>query len=176
MLIETMKSLKIIPFLFFFYGIFLNGNLVHADTEKPSDYKVFSTKNKNLSISNVEYYLQEGDKFINNGDYDKAKEFYLDARKLAKQLASFYSDLNTSFKGIDARIPNEMQSKGKDTLKILAETNGRLASLYLKTEKPEVAVPLLVETIRIMSPNSLEGKEAYEKLIKLGFVETKFKG
>ena len=51
MLIETMKSLKIIPFLFFFYGIFLNGNLVHADTEKPSDYKVFSTKNKNLSIS-----------------------------------------------------------------------------------------------------------------------------
>ena len=69
-----------------------------------------------------------------------------------------------------------MQSKGKDTLKILAETNGRLASLYLKTEKPEVAVPLLVETIRIMSPNSLEGKDAYEKLIKLGFVETKFKG
>ena len=171
-----MKSLKIIPFLFFFYGIFLNGNLVHADTEKPSDYKVFSTKNKNLSISKVEYYLQEGDKFINNGDYDKAKEFYLDARKLAKQLASFYSDLNTSFKGIDARIPNEMQRKGKDTLKILAETNGRLASLYLKTEKPEVAVPLLVETIRIMTPNSREGKEAYERLIQLGFVDTKYKG
>ena len=38
--------------------------------------------------------------------------------KLAKQLASFYSDLNSSFKGIDARIPNEMQIKGKETLKI----------------------------------------------------------
>ena len=69
-----------------------------------------------------------------------------------------------------------MQRKGKETLQILAETNGRLASLYLKTEKPEVAVPLLVETIRIMSPNSQEGKEAYEKLIQLGFVETTFKG
>ena len=69
-----------------------------------------------------------------------------------------------------------MQRKGKETLQILAEINGRLASLYLKTEKPEVAVPLFIETIRIMSPNSPEGKEAYEKLIQLGFVETKFKG
>ena len=107
---------------------------------------------------------------------DKAKDSYLDARKLAKQLATFYSDLNSSFKGIDARIPNEMKSKGKQTLKILAESNERLASLYIKTENPEVAVPLLIETIRIMTPNSREGKEAYKKLIQLGFVETKYKG
>ena len=60
--------------------------------------------------------------------------------------------------------------------KILAVSNGRLVSLYLKIEKPEVAVPLLVETIRIMSPKSPEGKEAYEKLIQLGFVDTKYKG
>ena len=69
-----------------------------------------------------------------------------------------------------------MQRKGKETLQILAESNKRLTSLYLKTEKPEVAVPLLIETIRILSPNSPEGKEAYEKLIQLGFVETKYKG
>ena len=129
-----------------------------------------------LSISNVEIYIKQGDKHIKNGDLDKAKDSYLDARKLAKQLASFYSDLNSSFKGIDARIPNEMQRKGKKTLETLAELNERLASLYIKTQKPEVAVPLLVETIRIMSPNSPEGKEAYERLIQLGFVETKYKG
>ena len=51
-----------------------------------------------------------------------------------------------------------------------------LASLYIKTEEPEVAVPILVEIIRIMSPNTREGKEAYESLIQLGFVETKYKG
>ena len=131
---------------------------------------------KKLSISNVEYYLTQGDKFIKNGDFDKAKDSYLNARKLAKQLASFYSDLNTSFKGVDARIPKEMQIKGKETLQILAESNKRLASLYIKDEKPDVAVPLLVETIRIMSPDSKEGREAYERLIQLGFVETKYKG
>ena len=176
MLIEKMKFLKIITFLFVFFGVFTNENIAHASTENPKDYKVLSISNKKLSIANVDYYLKEGDKFIKNGDFDKAKTSYLDARKLAKQLASFYSDLNSLFIGVDARIPKEMQRKGKETLQILAETNGRLASLYIKTEKPDVAVPLLVETIRILSPNSAEGKEAYKTLMQLGFVETKFNG
>ncbi len=176
MLIEEMKLLKIITLLFVFFGVFTNENTIHASVDDPNEYKVLSINNKKLSINNVEYYLKEGDKFIKNGDFDKAKNSYLDARKLAKQLASFYSDLNSSFIGVDARIPKEMQRKGKETLQILAKTNGRLASLYLKTEKPDVAVPLLIETIRIMSPNSTEGKKAYERLIELGFVETKFRG
>ena len=171
-----MKFVRLIPILFIFFGNVSYKNVAHAEIKNPKDYKVLSNDSKKLSISNVEYFLKQGDKYIKNGDFDKAKNSYLDARKLAKQLASFYSDLNSSFKGIDARIPNEMQRKGKETLQILAESNGRLASLYLKTEQPEVAVPLLVETIRIMSPNSPEGKQAYERLIQLGFVETTYKG
>ena len=171
-----MKFLKLIPILFIFFGNVPYKNEVYAEIKNPEDFRVLSNESKKLSISNVEYFIKQGDKYIKNGDIEKAKDFYLDARKLAKQLASFYSDLNSSFKGIDARIPNEMQRKGKQTLQILAESNARLASLYIKTEKPEVAVPLLVETIRIMSPNSPEGKEAFERLIQLGFVETKFKG
>jgi len=171
-----MKFLNLIPILLIFSGNFTYKNFVHAEIRNPKDYKVLANESIKLSISNVEYFIKQGDKYIKNGDFDKAKDSYLDARNLAKQLASFYSDLNSSFKGVDARIPNEMQSKGKQTLQILAESNERLASMYIKTEKPEVAVPLLVETIRIMSPNSKEGKEAYERLIQLGFVETKYKG
>jgi len=171
-----MKFFKLIPILFIFFGNFHYKNVVHADIKNPKDYKVLSNDSKKLSIANVEYFIEKGDKYIKKGDFDKAKDSYLDARKLAKQLASFYSDLNSSFKGIDARIPNEMRKKGKQTLQILAESNERLASLYIKSEQPEVAVPLLVETIRIMSPNSPEGKEAYGRLIQLGFVETQYKG
>ena len=171
-----MKFVKFFPIVFIIFGIFPYENLVQAGSENPKNYKVLASKNKKLSIDNVKYYLKEGDKFINNGDFDKAKESYLDARKLAKQLASFYSDLNTAFIGIDARVPIEVQGKGKKTLQILAESNKRLAALYIENGKPDVAVPLLVETIRIMSPKSPEGKEAYEKLIQLGFVETKYNG
>ena len=160
----------------FFFGILPHRNIVKAEVKNPREYKVLSVNNDKLSISNVEYYLKEGDDFIEKSDFDKAKEAYLDARKLAKQLASFYSDLNSAFKGVDARIPNEMQKKGKETLQILAETNARLAALYIKNKKPDVAVPLLIENIRIMSPNSVIGKEAYKSLIQLGFVETNYKG
>ena len=171
-----MKFLKLITILFIFFGNNPYNKVVHAEIKSPKDYKVLSNSSKKLSISNVEYFIKQGDEYIKNGDIDKAKDFYLDARKLAKQLASFYSDLNSSFKGIDARIPNEMQSKGKQALQILAESNERLATLYIKSEQPEVAVPLLVENIRIMSPNSREGKEAYERLVELGFVDTKYNG
>jgi hypothetical protein len=171
-----MKFLKLIPITFIFFGNVPYINDVHAEIKNPKDYKVLTNNNKKLSISNVEYYIQQGDNFIRNGDFEKAKDSYLNARKLAKQLASFYRDLNSSFIGVDARIPKEMQNKGNESLQILAESNKRLAALYIKNEKPDVAVPLLVETIRIMSPNTQEGKEAYEKLIQLGFVETKYKG
>ena len=171
-----MKFLKLIPILFIFFENVPYKNEVHAEIKNPEDFRVLSNESKKLSISNVDYFIKEGDKYIKNGDFEKAKDFYLDARKLAKQLASFYSDLNSSFKGIDARIPKEMQRKGKQTLQILAESNERLAAMYIKTEKPEVAVPILVETIRIMSPNSRECREAYEILIQLVFVENKYKG
>ena len=171
-----MKFLKLIPIFFILFGTFPYKNLVHAEVKNPENYKVLSKDSKKLSILNVNYLIKEGDKFIKSEDFDKAKDSYLDARKLAKQLASFYSDLNTSFKGIDARIPSEMQRKGKESLQILAVTNERLASLYLKTEEPEVAVPLLIETIRILTPNSPEGKAAFKKLNQLGFVDTKYKG
>jgi len=171
-----MKFLRLIPVIFIFCGNISYKNFVHAEVKNPEEFKVLSKDSKSLSISNVQNYINEGDNFIKNADFDKAKDSYLDARKLAKQLASFYSDLNKAFIGVDARIPNEMQRKGREILQILSETNERLASLYIKNEKPDVAVPLLVEIIRIMSPSSSEGKEAYKKLIQLGFVETTYKG
>ena len=171
-----MSLLKLLPILLIFFEVFPHKNFVHASNENTNNYKVLSTNNKKLSITNVENYLKAGDDFIKKGDFDKAKDSYLDARKLATQLASYYSDLNTSFKGVDARIPKEMQKKGKEILQILAVSNKRLVALYIKNETPEIAVPLLIETIRIMSPKSKEGKEAYETLLQLGFVETNYKG
>ena len=171
-----MKFLKIIPIFFIFLGISPYMNLSYAESKNPNEYKVLSSTNKKLSISDVQEYLTKGDNHVKVGDFEKAKETYDKARDLAKQLAGFYRDLNGSFKGLDARIPLEMEKKGRKSIKIWAQSNARLAALYKRKNQPEVAVPLLVETIRLMSPNSREGKEAYENLLQLGFVETNYKG
>ncbi len=171
-----MKFLKLIPFFFMIFGVFPHTNNLFAGNEDPNNYKVLTSSNKKLSISNVEAFLTEGDKLINTGEFEKAKETYDKARDLARKLAGFYMDLNSSFKGIDARIPIEMENKGRESIKIWAESSSRLASLYIRKKQPEVAVPLLVEIIRLMSPKSPEGNEAYKNLIQLGFVDTTFKG
>ena len=171
-----MKFLKIVPLILIFLGIPPYMNLSYAESKNPNEYKVLSSTNKKLSISDVEEYLTKGDNHVKVGDFEKAKETYDKARDLAKQLAGFYRDLNGSFKGLDARVPLEMEKKGRKSIKIWAQSNARLAALYKRKNQPEVAVPLLVETIRLMSPNSREGKEAYENLLQLGFVETNYKG
>jgi len=53
-------------------------------------FKVLSSGNEKLSISNVQVFLKEGDDLIKSGEFDRAKESYDKARNLAKQLAGFY--------------------------------------------------------------------------------------
>tara|TARA_S200000501_G_scaffold367707_1_gene404414 strand:- start:336 stop:854 length:519 start_codon:yes stop_codon:yes gene_type:complete len=171
-----MKFLKLIPIVFIFLGILPSSNLIYAEGQDPNSYKILSNNNKKLSITNVQAYLADGDAYIENGNFDEAKSSYDKARVLAKQLASFYKDLNVVFKGLDARIPVETSEKGKETIRIWAEANARLVALYKRNNQPEVAVPLLVEIIRLMSPTSTKGKEAYKDLIQLGFVETPYRG
>ncbi|MBO6979570.1 MAG: hypothetical protein JJ837_09115 [Prochlorococcus marinus XMU1428] len=171
-----MKFLKMIPIIFVFLGLPSYMNLSYAESKNTNDYKVLSNTNKKLSISDVEDYLAEGDNLVNNSDFEKAKQSYDKARNLARQLAGFYRDLNGSFKGLDARVPIEMEKKGRESIRIWALSNARLASFYKRKKQPEVAVPLLVEIIRLMTPNSPEGKEAYENLLQLGFVDTVYKG
>ena len=171
-----MKLLKIIPIVFIFFGIQSFMNLSLAGSKNADEYKVLSNTNKKLSISDVQDFINEGDDLVKNGDFETAKQTYDKARNLARQLSGFYRDLNGSFKGLDARVPMEMEKKGRKSIKIWAKSNARLASLYKRKKQPEVAVPLLVEIIRLMTPNSPEGKEAYENLLQLGFVETTYKG
>ena len=171
-----MKFLKIISIALISFGILPLTRSVYSETKDSANYRVLSSTNKSFSIANVESYIVEGDKFVTTGNFKKAKESFKKARELSKKLAIFYLDINNSFKGKDARIPKEMQNKGLQILKIQAKTNERLATIYIREQQPEVAVPLLVEIIRIMSPSSIEGKKAYQNLIKLGFVETPYKG
>lgn len=171
-----MKLSKFITIFLLFFGTFPSTDFLLAENEKAKDFKVLSSKNYQFSINDVQNYLNEGDLFINDGDFEKAKESYDKARNLAKQLSGFYRDLNGSFRGVDARIPREMDLKGRKSLKIWAESNAKLAALFKRKNQPEVAVPLLVEIIRLMSPTSPEGKSAYDDLVELGFVETPYKG
>ena len=138
--------------------------------------RVLAQEQTGFNTSAVRAMIARGDSYVSSGDLGAARQQYDDARKASKQLLSFYRDLSGAFRGLDARIPREMDTKGRDALGLLAEADLRLAALFRRQNQPEVAVPVLVEVVKLMTPSQPQGQKAYQSLVELGFVDTEFKG
>ena len=127
-----------------------------------------------FNLAAVQVLLQRGDAAVTAGNLAEARRLYDQARDASRRLLGFYRDLSGSFRGLDARIPREMDEKGRETLALLVESNLRLAALFRRQNQPEVAVPLLVEVVTSMTPASESGRRAYQQLLELGFVSTPY--
>ena len=141
-----------------------------------STTKVLASSGSGFNASSVEALIQRGDAAVAAGNLAQAKKDYDNARTASKQLLAFYRDLSGAFRGLDARIPREMDTKGRQALALLAQSNLRLAALFRRQGQPEVAVPVLVEVVRLMTPAKPEGQKAYQSLVELGFVDTPYRG
>ena len=91
-------------------------------------------------------------------------------------LISYYRDINGSFRGIDTLISLEMSKKNKYVIQLLAQANMQLASIYRSKGEFELAVPLLVDVVKRLTPLKPKGMKAYQQLFELGFVETPYLG
>ena len=124
----------------------------------------------------VRNLLARGDAAAAADNLTEAKRLYDEARGASNNLVSFYRGISGAFRGLDARIPREMDQKGREALELQASINLRLAALLRRMNQPEVAVPLLVEVVQIMTPTSSQGQKAYQTLVELGFVTTPYAG
>jgi hypothetical protein len=127
-----------------------------------------------FDVSAVRSLLSRGDAAVASGNLAEGRRLYDLARDSSRRLLGFYRDLSGAFRGLDARIPREMDDKGRQTLDLLAEANLRLAALFRRQNQPEVAVPLLVEVVKTMTPTNEKGRQAYQQLVELGFVTTPY--
>ena len=144
--------------------------------ETASSDRVLAQKADGFNPAAVQAMINRGDAAAAAEDLTKARQEYDNARKASKQLLAFYRDLSGAFRGLDARIPREMDTKGREALGLLAEADLRLAALFRRQNQPEIAVPVLVEIVKLMTPAQPQGRKAYQSLLELGFVDTEFKG
>ncbi len=147
-----------------------------AEKASSSSFKVLASEESGFNVMTVEFHIQKGEEYFLKNDLARAEEEFITARKMSLALLSFYRDIANSFKGLDVRIPREMNGKNRQAIESLAKANLRLASVYRKKQESGTAVPLLVEALKIMTPAKPEGQEAYQALIELGFVETSYRG
>ena len=157
-------------------GLALSSFPVVAQPSSSEEYRVLAKADIGLSLDTVEKFLKDGDELFLKGNYSQARKKYDKARDMAKLLLGFYGDLSNSFKGVDALIPREMDSNSRKVLALISKANLKLASLFRKNNQSALAVPLLVEVVRISGPAKKEGNQAYKELVELGFVNTPFRG
>ena len=127
-----------------------------------------------FNLEAVRALLARGDAAAANGNLAEARMLYDQARDATRRLLGFYRDLSGSFRGLDARIPREMDQKGREALETMAQANLRLAAVFRRQNQPEVAVPLLVEVVKVMTPANPEGRKAYQNLVEIGFAATPY--
>ena len=138
--------------------------------------KVLASPSSGLNLSAIEAKVAAGDAAAAAGNLEQAKADYDSAREGAQNLTRFYRSLSGSFRGLDARIPREMDAKGREALELQAKIDLRLAALLRRMNQPAAAVPLLVEVVMFTTPANPMGQKAYQGLLELGFVTTPFAG
>ncbi len=157
-------------------GLILAPVSVFAEDEPSSNYRVLATDKSGLSISNINSYLDQAEVLIKKGGIDEAVEKLKKARSVSSLLISYYSDLNSSFVGIDALIPRELSKKNQNVIELLAKANMQLATIHRSKGESELAVPLLVDVVKSLTPATPLGAKAYQQLFELGFVQIPYRG
>ena len=168
--------MKTIASFFVSIGLIIYPSSVFAENDPSSKYKVLATENSVLNESTINSFLDQAKVSINNGNLDDAIKKLEMARKSSNLLINYYRDLHGAFKGIDALIPRELTKKNRNVFQLLAKANMQLAIIHRSEGEPELAVPLLVEVVKILTPVNPRGAKAYLQLVELGLVETPYRG
>ncbi len=157
-------------------GLIFSSGSVLAENDPSSKYRVLSTEKSSLNLSSINTYLDQAKVSIEKGNLDDAFEKLNKARTVSNSLISYYKDLYSSFKGIDALIPRELAKKNRNVIQLLAKANMQLATIHRSKGEPELAVPLLVDVVKILTPANPIGSKAYQQLFELGFVQIPYRG
>lgn len=127
-----------------------------------------------LSLTGGQKLMQEAEEAIGDEDYDLAATKLQQARRIFNQLSNFYLQLAESFSGIDNRISEEQRTGALTTATYRDEATYQLSLVHRAQNKPELAVPLLIQIIRSQNPTSELGRKSYQQLYEIGFVENPF--
>jgi len=127
-----------------------------------------------LSVQGGQQLMDEASKAVTAQNYDLAVDKLQQARQVFNQLSNFYQDLGGSFAGIDTRIAEAQRQKAFETAQMRDEATFQLALVHRAQNKPELAVPLLVQIVRSQNPTRELGQKAYQQLLELGFVDTPY--
>jgi hypothetical protein len=136
--------------------------------------RILSQSSALLSSAGVQRLMDESSSAISAQRYDVALVKLKDARQVSIQLLGFYQDMSRSFTGIDSRISTQLRQRAVQAGDMRDKASYQLALVHRAQNQPDLAVPLLVQIVTSQNPTTDLGKQAYQQLFELGFVETQY--
>lgn len=165
------KALIILTFLALF-GVInpIYAQDIQDDLSDPNNLRPLTQEDSLLSLQGGQKLMEEANAAINAENYDIAAQKFQQARKIFNQLSNFYLQLANSFAGIDPKIAESQRNSALNTGQLRDQATYQLALVHRAQNKPELAVPLLIQVIRSQNPTSDLGQKSYQQLYELGFV------
>lgn len=145
------------------------------DPSDPNNLQPTGQTTSVLSLDGGKRLMSEASNAVASQNYSLAADKLKEARVVFNQLSNFYQQLNSSFAGIDNRLADSQRKKALSTAQMRDEATYQLALVHRAQNKPELAVPLLVQIIKSQNPTRDLGKKAYQQLFELGFVDSPFR-
>ncbi len=145
------------------------------DPNDPNNLQPTGQTSSVLSLEGGKRLMSEASNAVASQNYTLAADKLKEARLVFNQLSNFYQQLNSSFAGIDNRVADSQRQKALSTAQMRDEATYQLALVHRAQNKPELAVPLLVQIIKSQNPTRDLGKKAYQQLFELGFVDSPFR-
>ena len=143
-------------------------------TDNTDDLRPLAQSDSILSIQGAQKLMTEAGEAINGEKYQVAATKLQQARKIFNQLSNFYLQLVNSFSGIDPKIAEEQKGNALKAGQMRDDATYQLALVHRADNKPELAVPLLIQVLRSQNPTSDLGRKSYQQLYELGFVSQPF--
>ncbi|MDX2271444.1 MAG: hypothetical protein NW237_05775 [Cyanobacteriota bacterium] len=142
----------------------------------PQQFRALEQSSSPLSLQRAEALRSEANTAIQSQNYDQAAEFLQQAFNAYNQRSNFHQQLSKSFAGIENQISESQRDLARDAAERRDQVTYELAVVYRAAGKPEEAVAQLVQVIGSQGPTRDLGRQAYQQLLEIGFVDTPFEG
>lgn len=142
--------------------------------DRPTVTRAVGQATSPIGIAAGQSLMSEAEVAISAENYSLATTKLLEARQALNDVSTHYQSLSSVFVGLDSRVNEDLRSLALESAQVRDQASYQLAVVYRAQNRPDLAVPLLVEVVKSQQPTRGLGQQAYQQLYELGFVGVSF--
>jgi len=147
---------------------------VDTTPARPNVTRALEQATSPIGIAAGQSLMGEAEVAISAQNYALATTKLLEARQALNDVSAHYQSLSSVFVGLDSRVNQDLRSLALESAQVRDQASYQLAVVYRAQNRPDLAVPLLVEVVKSQQPTRGLGQQAYQQLYELGFVGVSF--